>query len=108
MRAFGIETDWPPTAEWEDQQRKRCESELLDDICAALVRIGDAATRNTLEALAQLDAGTYGYCVDCHRQIPADRLEALNFAVRCASCAFRHDAVPSEEETEPVSIPAWQ
>src|SRR3954447_11098668 len=35
------------------------------------------------DALARLDAGTFGTCVDCGTEIPADRLEALPWARRC-------------------------
>jgi DnaK suppressor protein len=38
------------------------------------------------EALARLDAGTFGTCVRCGRQIAADRLEALPWAARCIDC----------------------
>jgi len=38
------------------------------------------------EALARLDAGTFGACVRCGRPIPADRLEALPWAPRCIDC----------------------
>ena len=38
-------------------------------------------------ALAQLDAGTYGQCVGCGREIPAERLAAHPTADRCLGCA---------------------
>ncbi len=38
------------------------------------------------EALARLDAGTYGTCVRCGRPIPAERLQALPWAARCVDC----------------------
>jgi RNA polymerase-binding protein DksA len=38
------------------------------------------------EALARLDAGTFGACVRCGRPIPPDRLEALPWAPRCIDC----------------------
>jgi DnaK suppressor protein len=37
-------------------------------------------------ALARLDAGTYGTCVQCGRAIAAERLEALPWAARCIDC----------------------
>ncbi|WP_153505460.1 TraR/DksA family transcriptional regulator [Cumulibacter manganitolerans] len=39
------------------------------------------------DALARLDAGTYGICVSCGQPIPAARLEARPFAERCVRCA---------------------
>jgi RNA polymerase-binding transcription factor DksA len=71
---------------WLAEQRARCESELVDEICDLLVKIGEEEARNTSEGLVQLAAGTYGYCLDCHNRIPAHRLDALSFAVRCATC----------------------
>ncbi len=38
------------------------------------------------EALERLDAGTYGTCVRCGAEIPAERLEALPWAARCIDC----------------------
>ena len=38
------------------------------------------------DALARLDAGTFGACVRCGRPIPPDRLEALPWAPRCIDC----------------------
>jgi len=37
-------------------------------------------------ALARLEAGTYGRCLRCGRDIPADRLEALPWAAHCIDC----------------------
>jgi DnaK suppressor protein len=37
-------------------------------------------------ALARLDAGTYGRCVECHREIAPERLEALPWAAHCIDC----------------------
>lgn len=67
-------------------QRERCETALLEEICDAVVNAGQADEENAEEALAQLEAGTYGYCLDCHDRIPAARLESMTFAVRCVYC----------------------
>jgi DnaK suppressor protein len=37
-------------------------------------------------ALAAIEAGTYGVCVDCGDEIPEGRLRALPDAVRCVPC----------------------
>jgi DnaK suppressor protein len=39
------------------------------------------------DALARLDAGTYGACEQCGRPIAPDRLAARPFARRCITCA---------------------
>jgi len=38
------------------------------------------------EALARIDAGTYGTCIRCGREIPSERLEALPWAAHCIDC----------------------
>jgi len=38
------------------------------------------------EALARIDDGTFGTCLDCHRPIARERLEALPWAARCIDC----------------------
>lgn len=40
-------------------------------------------------ALADLEAGTYGICVDCRQEIPAERLEARPATRRCVDCSSR-------------------
>jgi DnaK suppressor protein len=38
------------------------------------------------QALARLDAGTYGQCEECEQPIEPARLEAMPSAVRCLAC----------------------
>ena len=40
-------------------------------------------------ALARLDDGTYGRCIDCDGPIAPDRLAALPWAERCIACQRR-------------------
>ena len=44
------------------------------------------------EALGRLDAGSYGRCVDCGRDLPDERLEARPEAERCVDCQQRAEA----------------
>src|SRR5256885_9994778 len=44
------------------------------------------------EALARLDTGTYGRCVDCGRELPDERLEARPQAARCLGCQPKLEA----------------
>jgi DnaK suppressor protein len=44
------------------------------------------------DALARLDKGTYGICVDCEEPIAAARLKALPFAERCRDCQESREA----------------
>jgi DnaK suppressor protein len=63
------------TIAWERQQV----ASLLDEARVALAGI-DAA-------VARLDDGTYGTCVSCGREIPAERLDALPATPSCLDCA---------------------
>jgi RNA polymerase-binding transcription factor DksA len=40
-------------------------------------------------ALSRLDQGEFGYCLECKRDIPAARLEALPYTPYCVECARR-------------------
>ena len=48
------------------------EKQILEEITAALARI---------------DAGTYGRCQECDRDIPAGRLQAVPYTPYCVDCA---------------------
>ena len=51
----------------------------LDERETAELRLVDAA-------LARIEAGTYGQCIDCGVEIPAARLHAAPEALRCIAC----------------------
>lgn len=55
-----------------------------------LSRLGDVDMRSIValtEAIARVDAGTYGHCVQCDQPIGPARLRALPEATTCISCA---------------------
>jgi RNA polymerase-binding transcription factor DksA len=45
--------------------------------------------REIIRALAKLEEGTYGICDNCHKPIPADRLQALPYANLGIDCQER-------------------
>ena len=53
----------------------------------ALIDNGRERLAEADEALARMDAGEYGTCVDCGKTIPEARLEARPMSVRCVDCA---------------------
>lgn len=55
-------------------------------VLAALAETEDAELRRVEAALARIEAGTYGICVDCGNEIELARLEALPEAIRCVEC----------------------
>jgi DnaK suppressor protein len=42
-------------------------------------------------ALARIDAGTYGVCVNCGAQIAPERLEAMPWATLCIDCKRKEE-----------------
>jgi RNA polymerase-binding transcription factor DksA len=51
----------------------------------AMVDAAEARRTEALEALARMDAGSYGVCVECGTQIPEARLEFRPEAARCVA-----------------------
>jgi DnaK suppressor protein len=43
------------------------------------------------EALARIEAGTYGVCVNCGAQIAPERLEAMPWATLCIDCKRKEE-----------------
>jgi len=50
-----------------------------------------ARLRQVEEALVRYDAGTYGICEDCGREIDIARLEAIPYTSLCLRCAESRD-----------------
>jgi DnaK suppressor protein len=53
-------------------------------------------------ALARLEAGEYGLCVDCDQEIDPRRLKALPYALLCAECATRRERAPGAAVEPPT------
>ena len=51
-----------------------------------------AEAENVELALKRLAEGNYGKCIDCGKDIPAERLEAIPEAVRCVEDQARYEA----------------
>lgn len=62
-----------------------------NDRSLAMLEAVEAQRQQTVEALARVDAGTYGQCVDCGRPVPEGRLEARPEAARCVDCQQKFD-----------------
>lgn len=52
----------------------------------ALLDAARGQREQVLAALARIDAGSYGSCVVCGAELPAERLEAKPEAARCITC----------------------
>jgi RNA polymerase-binding protein DksA len=68
-----------------DEEENADEIEMYESILAV-----DEAMKSELEkierALAAIDAGTYGICSNCQKEIPLERLHAYPQANTCLDC----------------------
>lgn len=60
--------------------------DIQEDIELTLVQMKLETLQRIDTALGRLDTGLYGRCIECGDDIPAARLRALPFAVRCLDC----------------------
>jgi RNA polymerase-binding transcription factor DksA len=58
-----------------------------DEVLAHLDALERIEVREIRDALARLDAGSYGVCRSCGERIPDERLRALPFTPTCVDCA---------------------
>ena len=76
-----------------DQHLGDTASELQDaDEQNALLENSAEQRAEVVAALARLDDGTYGTCVDCGKPIPDARLEVRPEAARCVEDQAKHEA----------------
>ncbi len=89
--------DWAPFRALLQTQRADCVDQRELALAETVTSVPDAVALSraaTLlrtieeidEAVARLDAGTYGRCVHCGSPIPLERLEFRPFAASCVSC----------------------
>jgi RNA polymerase-binding protein DksA len=77
------------TTAWEDYGDK--EEENAAEVAAYSDSLGIEATlepelAEVIEALSRLDAGTYGLCKTCGKEISRQRLQARPMATLCIEC----------------------
>jgi len=76
-----------------DQHPADTASEITDaDHQNALLENSAEQREQVVAALARLDDGTYGTCVDCGQPIPDVRLEVRPEAARCVADQEKHEA----------------
>ncbi len=75
-----------------DQHQADSASEISDaDREEAVIEAVLAQREQVRAALARLDEGTYGRCVDCGGQLSDERLEARPEAARCVDCQAKQE-----------------
>lgn len=76
-----------------DQHPADSGSNLSDaDRVEALLEASERQRRRVQEALARVEEGTYGACIDCGRMLAEERLEARPEAARCVQCQEKQEA----------------
>lgn len=81
--AIEAELRAPLDADLTEKATQLEDEDLLEGIDDVLL----AETRQTEAALARIDGGTYGICVECGDEIAEKRLEVMPTAAKCISCA---------------------
>jgi RNA polymerase-binding transcription factor DksA len=77
------ELEKPANADFEERASEREGDEVLEGLGNA----GMLEIRMIQAALARLEEGEYGVCVNCGEDIPIERLNAVPHAPRCTTCA---------------------
>ena len=62
-----------------------------DAVSTTLGSMSREALDHVTAALARMDAGTYGACLDCGVAIPVERLEVMPAARFCVGCQQRNE-----------------
>ena len=66
--------------------------DIQEDIELALIQVRAETLVRIDESIERLEAGVYGQCSTCGREIASSRLRALPFAVRCLNCEERDES----------------
>jgi DnaK suppressor protein len=88
LRDLGVNLDDPASAELQldlgfaDSAQTTAERHRVMSIAEGL----RANLEDVEHALRRMDAGTYGSCENCGREISVERLEAIPFARLCIDC----------------------
>ncbi len=82
--AEAVEHD-PVGDEEADDPNAPVERQVVDFVTAQRAQIAEEIA----EAIARMDAGTYGTCQACASPIPFERLEAIPYARFCIACQTR-------------------
>ena len=59
---------------------------VQDELNSQLVEVESRELSAIDEAIARMDAGEFGFCEECERPIPINRLRAVPYATQCIDC----------------------
>lgn len=77
------ELDSHQSKDWEELATEREGDEVLEGLGTS----GQAEIQMIKAALARIDAGEYGFCTICGKDISAERLDLLPHTPFCRNCA---------------------
>jgi DnaK suppressor protein len=84
-------------------------TDFAKDMEFALVQMKADTLSRIDEALRRVEAETYGECAECGTEIPAARLKALPFALKCVDCQEREESQEAEENKATLrALPALE
>jgi len=67
------------------------QADMQNDVSQALQTRERSEIQEIDAALARMDAGNYGICMDCSAEVGARRLDAYPAARRCRTCEEKHE-----------------
>jgi DnaK suppressor protein len=79
---------------------ERADVDTQDDIGFAVTELRSQTLQTIDAALARLEAGTYGHCIDRSGALPDSRLRALPYTVRCRQCEDKREAAAQRRPGE--------
>jgi DnaK suppressor protein len=86
-------------------EAERSEADVQTELELSLLQMQSETLARVEEALARLATGEYGLCAECGSEIPAARLKALPFAIRCRTCEQERE---STDRSHGRPSPLWQ
>jgi DnaK suppressor protein len=78
-------------------ETEQADADVQEDIEIALIQMKGEALDRVRDALARLELGEYGNCLECRGEIAEGRLRAVPFAVRCTACEEAREQVLAGE-----------
>lgn len=87
----------------DPEYEEGAQADHMEYTLGALSAVQEREIAQIDSALARMDVGAYGECLDCEAEIVLERLFAVPNALRCAECAVRAEA-QQHPFREPVTL----
>lgn len=86
MQEIDAELDSHDSKDWEELATERESDEVLEDLGLS----AQQELRMIEAALGRIEAGEYGFCVQCGAEILQERLDVVPATPFCRFCAAQH------------------